>query len=97
MSHTLVSQPHSINALRPVGLLIFRPPYRVHDTIREAVLTCAQKLTQLNLLHGTKKSGKEKKVKPMADMLRSIGITVRGIREVSPEEEKKRFKPGVKE
>jgi len=33
----------------------------------------------------------------MADMLRSIGITVRGIREVSPEEEKKRFKPGVKE
>jgi len=35
---------------------------------------------------------KRKKVKPMADMLRSIGITVRGIREVSPEEEKKRFK-----
>ena len=48
----------------------------LYDTIRDAVLTCAQKLTRVSLIYHTEpttKSGKTEKVKiKKMDMLRSI-------------------------
>jgi len=74
----------SAQPYRPNHPILCTDCHVYYDTIRDAILTCAQKLTQsqLNLPHGIEqlKSGKKEKVKK--DMLRSIGI--RGIREVSP-------------
>jgi len=50
------------------------------DTIRDAVSTCAQKLTRVSLIYRTEptsKSGKQKKTKSKkTDMLRGVGIRV---------------------
>ena len=81
-----------------------------YDTIRDAILTCAQKLTsQLNLPHGTKfeKVKREKQKKYKTDMLRSIGkqseesveSVLKKKREVTVGIicRKEGFKPGMKE
>jgi len=51
--------------------------YGPHDTIRDAILTCAQKLTYVSLIcrtePTTKKWEKGKKLKGKTYMLRSIG------------------------
>jgi len=64
-----------------------------YDTIREAILTCAQKLTYVSLIltEPTTKKVEEKNEEVKTDMLRGIGKQSGGIREVSPEEEKEDY------
>jgi len=60
----------------------------MYDTIRDAVLTCAQKPTRVSLTYRTEPTTEKYK---KTDMLRSIGKQSRGIRGVSPEEEKEGY------
>ena len=50
-------------------------PLTSYDTIRDAILTCARKLTQINLIYRTEPTTKnwEKKYKVKTDILGSIG------------------------
>ena len=76
--------------------------------IRDAILTCAQKLTLVSLIYCTEPKTKksEKELKSKSGYAQKYRYTVRGIRGVSPEEEKvgyggkdlqkKSFKPGVR-
>jgi len=76
--------------------------------IRDAILTCAQKLTLVSLIYCTEPKTKkcEKELKSTNGYAQKYRYTVRGIRGVSPEEEKvgyggkdlqkKSFKPGVR-
>jgi len=55
----------------------------MYDTIRDAVLTCAQKPTRVSLTYRTEPTTEKYK---KTGMLSSIGKQSRGIRGVSPEE-----------
>jgi len=58
--------------------------------IRDAILTCAQKLTLVSLIYCTEPKTKkcEKELKSKNGYAQKYRYTVRGIRGVSPEEEK---------
>ena len=82
--------------------------YHVYNTIRDDILTCARKPTQVSLIYRTEPTTKKCKTeKVKTDMLRSNSKSL-GNHVVSPEGEKERlqwegftenggFKPGMKE
>ena len=67
-----------------------------NDTIRDAILTCAQKLTKVSLIYHTEPTTKKWKTEKLkskkTDMLRSIGKQFgESVESCSPEEEKEGY------
>jgi len=62
-----------------------------YDTIREAILTCAQRLTSVSLIYRTEPTTKQcekEKLKSKKRICSEVSVNSPEIREVSPEEEK---------